>query len=438
MIPIKVFRENPELIKKSQEKRGVAVSLVDEVLKADREWRNSLKLLEKLKHDKNILSDNIKEIKNKKSSQFSSLIKKIKQISSKINGLQKKSDYFLDKRNEIIKKTPNIISKDTPFGKTEKDNKVLRKWGGIFKSKFELKTHSEIAEKLEIADFDTARIVSGSGFVFLKNELALLDFALQKFAIDVMLKEDFELIEPPFMVRKKIIEGSTDLEFFKNMIYKTEGEDLYLIPSAEQSIVALHINKTLKESELPKKYVAFSPCFRKEIGSHGIDTKGLFRMHQFNKIEQVVFCKPPESKKFFDEMMKISEKIVKKLKLPYRVIVICSGDLGSKQAKQQDIELYFPREKKYQEVTSCSNCTYYQATRLNTRYWINDKEGGEKDFVHILNNTALATSRVMRAILEVYQQKDGSVKIPSVLVPYMNGIRKIKGVKKGKNKQHSG
>jgi len=257
----------------------------------------------------------------------------------------------------------------------------------------------------------------------LRDELALLDHALQRFAIDFLMKRGYRLIEPPFMMNKKAYEGATSLEDFEEVMYKIDGEDLYLIATAEHPIAAMFMNETFNEADLPLKIVAFSPCFRKEVGSHGKYTKGLFRMHQFNKVEQFIFCRPEDSWKYFEELQKNCEDIYKALKLPYRVVEMCSAEVGKRAAKQYDVEVYMA-DGKYREIGSNSNCTDYQARRLNIKY--REKEGlPAKGFVHTLNNTALATSRAMLAILENYQQKDGSIKIPAVLQPYMNGLKKI-------------
>ena len=304
-----------------------------------------------------------------------------------------------------------------PVGKDETGNKTVRKHGEIKKPSFELKTHEAIIEKLKLGDFDNAAKVSGRGFYYLFGDLALMELALQKFAIDILTKKGFILIQVPLMLRRKPYEGVTELDNFKTMMYKIEDEDLYLIATSEHAIAARLSGHIFNENELPKKFVGVSPCFRKEIGSHGVDEKGLFRVHQFNKVEQFVFCKQEDSWKIFEELIKNSEELFKKLKLPYRIINICTGDIGEVAAKKYDLEVYMPREKTYKEVVSCSNCTSYQSERLNIKY----QKGREKEYVHTLNCTAIATSRVLRAILENYQQKDGTIKVPAVLVPYMAG-----------------
>lgn len=422
MLDLKFIKDNPELVKENLKKRfqEEKILLVDEILKLYANFRLFKKQLDFLRHKKNLISKEINQLK-KRNIDNKKKLKEAKKLSRHIKETEQKTKLTQEKLKQELINIPNILHASVPKGRDETQNKVIRKWGTIKKPKFKLKSHGELLEKLNQTDFKQAAKVSGAGFVYIKDKVALLDLALQRFAIDYLLKKKFLLVFPPLMLRKKITEDTTDIEAFKNMIYKIENEDLYLIPTSELPLVAMFSNKVLKE--LPIKLVGYSPCFRKEIGSHGVDTKGLFRMHQFNKVEQVILCKPENSWRMFDEMQRYSEEIIQKLKLPYRVVNICSGSLGTKQAKQLDIEIYFPREKKYKEVGSCSNCTSYQATNLNIKY-INKK--GERRYVHTLNNTALATSRIMRAIIENYQQKDGSIKIPAVLQKYMNNLKTIK------------
>ena len=238
-----------------------------------------------------------------------------------------------------------------------------------------------------------------------------MELALVNFAVDSLVKKGYTFVEPPLMLRRKPYEGVTDLKDFETMMYKVEDEDLLLIATSEHPIAAMHMDETLDEKQLPMKFVGFSPCFRKELGSHSIDTRGIFRVHHFNKVEQFIFCKPEDSWQLHEELLKNAEEIFQKLEIPYRVVSISTGDIGTVAAKKYDIEAWFPRENLYREVISCSNCTSYQATRLNIKY----RKGDEKENVHTLNSTAIATSRAIRAIVENYQQKDGSIKVPKVL-----------------------
>jgi len=423
MLDINLIRENPKLVKENLKKRfqDNKIKGVDDLLKKDKEWREIKQKIDDLRHKRNIISQEINQLIKQKQNPKNK-INEVKEIPNKIRDLEKEEDLLKEKINSYLSELPNIIHKSVPTGKTEKDNKVRRKWGKITKLKFKPKTHVEILENLNQADFDVSAEVSGKGFYFLKDKIALLNQALIRFAIDFMYKKKYTYIEPPLMLRKEILSAALDLGELKNSIYNIEEEDLSLIGTSEHSLLALHTKKLIPEQELPKKYFSYTMCFRKEIGAHGINEKGLWRTHQFNKVEQFIFCKPEDSYKYYEELLKNSEDIYKKLKLPYRVLEFCSGDLASWKSKSCDIEIYRPTIKEYGEVGSLSNCTDYQARKLSIRVLRKNKS---KEILHTLNNTAIATSRTMVAILENYQQKDGTVKVPKVLVPYMNGIKEI-------------
>jgi len=277
--------------------------------------------------------------------------------------------------------------------------------------------------------FESSAKVSGKGFYYLKGDLALLNMALVKFAIDFMVKKGYTYIEPPLMLHKDVLSAALDTEEFSKTIYGVKDEDLSLIGTSEYSLLGMHADETFKEKELPKKYFSYTMCFRKEIGSHGINEKGLYRTHQFNKVEQFVFCKPEDSYKYYDEMMNNSVELFKKLEIPTRILEICSGELSTWKAKSADLESWRPTTKAYEEIGSLSNCTDFQSRNLNIRF---QNKNNEISFVHTLNNTVVATSRALVAILENNQQKDGSVKIPKVLWTYMNGKKVIEKVKAGK------
>ncbi|MFH0936383.1 MAG: serine--tRNA ligase [Candidatus Woesearchaeota archaeon] len=423
MLDIKLIRENPSLVKENIKKKfqNEKLSLIDKVIKLDEEWREVKKELDDLRHERNSISEQINQAK-KQNKPLEPLFKKAKEIPKRITELEHKENEFDLEIKRIMLQIPNIISKKTPIGKDTSKNKVIRKWGKIPKFNFSIKTHVELTENLKIADFDASSRVSGNGFYYLKNELAFLNQALIRFAIDFMRNKKYIYIETPLMLNQKSIYASMDKKAIEDSVYSIQGEDLHLIGTAEQSILAMHSGQTILESELPKKYFSYSMCFRKEIGAHGINEKGLWRTHQFNKVEQFIFCKPQESEKLYDELLKNSEEILKKLNLPYRVLEICSGDLADWKYRSADLEVYRPTTKEYGEVMSLSNCTDYQARKLNIKCI--DKKGNKRN-LHTLNDTALATSRIMVAILENYQQKDGSIKIPTVLQKYMNSLKKI-------------
>ena len=423
MLDIKFIRENPDIVKENIKKKfqDNKIALVDEIIEKDKKWRELKAEIDNLRAKRNKLSLEINSLKKQKKD-IKLLLKEAKSIPDKIAELENKTQILHNSIIEIQKEIPNIMHNSVPIGKDASENKVIKEFGNIPVFKFPVKNHVELIENLGLADFEASAEVSGKGFYYLKNELALLNQALIRFTIDFMTKKKYEYIETPLMLNEKSIYASMSKEEIKNSVYSIKGEDLNLIGTSEQSLLAMHSGDVIKEEDLPKKYFSYSMCFRKEIGSHGINEKGLWRTHQFNKIEQFIFCRPEDSYKYYNELLENSEELYKKLKIPYQVLEMCSGDLASWKAKSCDIEAYRPTTKKYEEVGSLSNCADYQAKRLNIKVL---RKNGTKEVLHTLNNTAIATSRAMVVILENNQQKDGSIKIPNVLVNYMNGIKKI-------------
>ncbi len=421
MLDVNYIRENPQIVKENIKKRNKPelIKLVDDFLKANKDWKLEKQKNDDLRHRRNKVSEeiNLAKKQNKDASKF---IKEAKDIPQKLAESDKKIAGFQDQINFCLMRIPNLMHASVPVGKDGNDNVEIKKIGKPKKFDFELLTHTELAEKLGMADFDQGREVSGQGFNYIFGPLAMLDNALQRYGVDFITKKGFKLVVPPMLLNRETLSGAVDLSAFEEVIYKVENENLYLIGTAEHALVSMLKNKTLRKEDLPLKICAVTPCFRKEIGGHGVDTKGLFRMHQFNKVEQVVYTTPEDSFHMLEDMQKITEEFFESLEIPFRVIEICSGDLGGKFAKQYDIEAWFPRQNSYKEVTSAGNCTDYQARRLNINY--QTSEG--KRVVHILNNTMVATSRAMVAILENYQNKDGSVTVPKVLQKYL-GFKKI-------------
>jgi len=315
---------------------------------------------------------------------------------------------------------PNIIHKSVPIGKDSSENVERKKIGKPLVPKYEILHHAEFAEKIGGVDFDTARETSGKGFFYLKGQLAILSSAMLNLAKDYMIKQGYEYIEPPLMIRKKVVEGVMSQKEIEDMMYKIEGEDLYLIATSEYPLVGMYMEKILQKSQIPQKITGFSPCFRKEIGAHGIEEKGFYRLHQFYKQEMVVICEPEDSYKFYDEMLKHTLSVMKALEIPVRVLECCSGDLADLKAKSCDVEAWSPRQKKYFEAGSLTNMEEAQARRLNIK--INGAKGNY--FAHTLNNTVLANPRTMIALMENHQQKDGSIKVPKALWKY-TGFKKI-------------
>ena len=423
MIDIKLLRENPELIKENIRRKGQTekLKLVDEIAKKDLEWRKLKGEADALRAERNKVSAEINQAK-KEGKDATAFLKRAKEIPDKIDKKEAGMLQLEEGIAEILKKLPNIMSKEVPTGKDATENPTIKTGGKIPKFDFQPKTHVELIEALGLADFDASARVSGNGFYYLKGGLALLNQALIRFAIDFMAKRGYTYIETPLMLNEKSIYASMDRVAIEQSVYSIKGEDLNLIGTAEQSLLAMHSGQLINESELPKKYFSYSMCFRKEVGAHGINEKGLWRTHQFNKVEQFIFCKPEDSERLYSELMKNSEEILQALELPYRIIDICTGDLADWKYRSADLEVYRPTTKEYGEVMSLSNCTDYQARKLGIRC-IDTK--GERRVLHTLNNTALATSRAMVVILENYQQKDGSVVIPKVLRPYMAGIERL-------------
>ncbi len=427
MIDIKLIRENPGLVKENIKKKfqNKKLGLVDEVKKLDEEWRKLKYKEDSLRSGRNKISEQINKLK-KQGKNTKQEIKKAKEIPGKIEKIQEKRRKLETKIREIMYQIPNIIHKSVPVGKDESENKVIKKVGKIRKFNFPVKNHVELLENLDAVDFDASAETSGKGFYYHKNELAILNQAMLQFVINFMLKKGYIFIEPPLIVKKEVCEAAEDFEAFKTKLYKIDGENLYLIPTSEHAILGMLTGKTILEEKLPLKLFGYSMCFRKEIGSHGINEKGLWRTHQFNKVEQFVFCKPGDSPKYYDELQKNAEEIYQALEIPYRIFECCSGDLSDWKVKSSDLEAYRPTTKEYGEVGSLSNCGDYQARDLNIK-GLNKK--GERYILHTLNNTALASSRAMVALIENNQQKDGSIKIPKVLWKY-TGFKEIKPKKK--------
>jgi len=429
MLDIKLIRENPKAVENSLKKRGdqERLKVLSSLIEDDKKYRELLQEVEKLKHDRNIISEEVAKLK-KEGKDASKKIKEAAEIPERIKKLEEQIVALKSRIDLSLFRIPNMLHESVPIGKDDSDNVEVRKWGKPPKFNFEPKSHLEILENLGMIDAESAGRVSGSLFYFYKGPIVFLDFALQRFALDNMMKKGFQIIYPPFMVNRKVYDGMIgDPTDFAEASYKVEGEELYLIPTAEYPLGGMYIDQVINQKDLPLKLCGVSSCFRREVGTHGKFSKGLFRMHQFNKVEMIVICLPEESWEFLEKMQKFCEDIYQQLGLHYRVVNVCTGDIGVKAAKRYDTEVWMA-DGKFREIGSNSNCTDYQARSLNIKY--REKEGqAPKGFVHILNNTVLATSRTMLAILEQFQQKDGTVLIPKVLWPYMSGIKKLEKIK---------
>ncbi len=424
MLDIKLVRENPEIVQKNLQKRGdpEKLEMLNNLINYDKKWRNLLVQANELRHKRKKITTEVANLK-KQNIDASKQIEMAKHIPQQIKKLEIQVAKYRENADILLMKLPNLLHESVPFGKDESDNVVEKLIGKPPKFGFKPKSHVEIASDLGLIDFEHAAKVSGHGFYYLKGDLARLDFAIMTYTIDFLRDRDYTLVEPPLMMHRKPYLGVTDLEFFGDQLYKIENDDLYLIATSEHPMAAINMDEVILQKDLPIKYVGISPCFRKEVGTHGKYTKGLFRVHQFNKIEQFIFCLPEDSWKFHEELQKNSEDLYNSLGLHYRVVNVCTGDIGIIAAKKYDIEVWMADDS-YREAGSNSNCTDYQARRLNIKY--REKEGQSPvGFVHTLNNTAIATSRTLIAILEQNQQKDGTVLIPDVLRQLMGDKERL-------------
>ncbi len=425
MLDIKLIRENPEQVKANLEKRGNPENLrmLQELIEADKQWREDLTKLNDLRHGRKVCTQEIATLKKaKQDAQVQ--VEKAKAVDAEITAREKEVVVLEQKTHDFLMKLPNLLHETVPFGTSDADNVEVKKWGNISQFAFAPKSHIDLALNLDIVDIERAGKVAGARFFYFKGLGVLLDYALMNFAMETLAGKGYTLIEPPYLMKREPYEGVTSLGDFADVLYKVENEDLYLIATSEHPMAAMYMNETIKQENLPLKLAGVSACFRKEAGAHGKDTRGIFRTHQFNKIEQFIFCTPEDSWKMHEELRENCEEILQKLELPYHIVNVCTGDIGTVAAKKYDFEAWMPAQGCYREVISCSNCTDYQSRRLGIRY--REKEGAPpKGFVHTLNSTAIATGRTIVAILENCQQEDGSIVIPKVLRKYMGDIEKI-------------
>ena len=418
MLDIKFIRQNPDKVKQGCQKKQIKVD-VDLILKKDEERRNVIQKVESLRAEQNKISELVSKEKDDKKKK--ELITKGRDFGSQVKEIEESLKQINQELDRLLRQVPNLPFDEVPVGKDDSENKVLKRVGELPKFNFEPKDHLSMGEDLDLIDTQRAAKTSGSRFGFLKNEIAMMEFALIKFALDILKKEGFSLIIPPVMLKTEMMEGMGYVERGGEEIYLLEKDNLYLIGTSEQILGPMHAGETFELKDLPRRYVGFSSCFRREAGSYGKDTKGILRVHQFDKLEMFSFCEPEKSRGEHELMLSIEEKLMQQLKLPYRVIDICTGDLGDPAAKKYDIEAWMPSQNKYRETHSTSNCTDFQARRLNIRF---KNQDGKLEFVHMLNGTALAMGRIIIAIMENYQQKDGSIIVPKVLQKYL-GIKKI-------------
>ncbi len=425
MLDIKLFRENPEIVLESEKKRFRDNDYAEKVIEYDRLWRESESKLNTLRQEKNKLSKSFKQAKQ--DGNIDEVISKSKAVAEEIKELTAKGEEYKRLREEYRYKVGNIIDEDVPISDTEDDNQIIKEFGKKPSFDFEPLNHVDLIEKINGADIETAANVSGARFYYLKEDILFLNLALIQFALNELRSEKYIPLQTPFFVKGEVAAETSELGEFEETLYKIEGDDLYLIATAEQTLAALHRDEIIRPEELPLKYCGLSTCFRKEAGSHGKDTLGIFRVHQFEKIEQFIFSNPEDSKNAHKELLEMTERIYQKLEIPYHIVSIVSSALNDNAAIKYDLEAWFPGSKAYRELVSCTNCTDYQARKTKTR--VGKAGSGDAQILHTLNSTAIATERTICCILENYQQKDGSIKIPEVLIPYMNGKTEIKAEK---------
>lgn len=422
MLDLKFIRDDSERVRKNLDARGETFDL-EGLLRTDQDRRRSAGEVEQLKHRRNTASNEITRLK-KAGQSADGLIAEMKEVSDRIAELDERMRGLEEQLKERLLFLPNLLHESVPAGKDEKDNREVRRWGSPPRFEFTPRPHWELGETLAILDFERAARVTGARFAFYKGAGARLERALINFMLDLHTRENgYEEILPPFMVNRASMIGTGQLPKFEEDLFRLRDEDYYLIPTAEVPVTNFHREEILEEEQLPISYAAFTPCFRREAGSYGKDTRGLIRQHQFNKVELVKLTTAERSYADLERLLDNAEEVLRRLNIPYRVMVLCAGDTGFASAKTYDIEVWLPGQNVYREISSCSNFETFQARRAGIRY--RGKGGKKTEFVHTLNGSALAVGRTVVALLENYQREDGSVVIPEVLRPYMGGLEAI-------------
>ncbi len=425
MLTTKYVRDNLEAIEQSLKKRKSDYP-IGKLLKLDKEWRKDKTRLQELQEKRNKVSIEVSELK-KKGMDIKGKVGSLGYLKEQMEELEKGVAKYEQEIDKLLWNLPNILDSSVPEGAPPGGNVVLKKWGTI--KPRNVPVHEEILSKLDLLDMDRAGKTAGSRFYFMKGDLVLLELSLLRFTLDFLGERGYTPVLPPFMLKERYYRGTAPLATFEDALYRVAEskeaeknkelehveEELFLIGTAEHALAAMHAEELFSASELPKKYAGISPCFRREAGAHGKDTKGIFRVHQFDKVEQFVYCTKEDEQKYFDEILKNSEDIWKALNIPYRLVLLCSGDTGHQMSKTIDIECYMPGQKAYRELGSCSSAATWQSMRLNVKY----DEKGERKYVYTLNNTGISAQRALVCIIENYTNEDGTITVPDVLVPYM-------------------
>ncbi len=415
MLDPKLLRENPEVIKKMLEARALNFPL-DDLITMDQNRRNLITSTDELRKKRNEISLEIARRK-KIGEDSSNLISTMKNVSEDLERLEEIQIKNETNFTKLSLRLPNLISDLVPIGKDETANKEVRKWGKIPVFDFKVRDHIELTQSLDLVDLERAAKVAGSRFYYLKNQLVKLNQSLLQFALEFLSQKEYTAIQTPYLINKKSMEGAIIAEDFEDVIYKVEGEEMYLIGTSEHAVVSMYTDEILDGKKLPMRFAGISPCFRKEAGAHGRDQKGIFRVHQFEKVEQFVFTRPEDSSAEHERMLDIVEEFYQKIELPYRIILLSSGDLGKVSAMTYDLEAWMAGQNNYREIVSCSNCLDFQARRLKIRF--RDKTDEQPKYLHTLNSTLVATTRTIVAILENFQTKDGHIVVPRALQKYV-------------------
>ena len=415
MLDPKILRENPDKIRKMLKDRGLEYNL-DGLIQLDKQRRNLIMETDEFRKKRNEISIEIGK-KKKDGQDPSALLDEMKKVSTQLEELESKQNTVESDYAKLAYTVPNLIHETVPIGADATNNQEVRTWGKIPKLDFKIQDHVDFSVNSDLVDLERASKVAGARFYFLKNDLVRLNQALIQFGLEFLDEKNYKLVQPPYMINKKSMEGAIIAEDFENVIYKVQDEDLYLIGTSEHALAAMHSGEILDGKALPIRYAGISPCFRKEAGAHGKDQKGIFRVHQFEKIEQFVFSRPEDSWKEHEKMISVAEEFYQKLGIPYKVMLLSSGDMGKISAKTFDIEAWMHGQNAFREIVSCSNCLDYQARRLKIRF--RDKTNEQTQYVHTLNSTLVATSRTLVAIMENFQTKDGHITVPEVLQKYV-------------------
>ena len=421
MLDPKLIKEKPQIILDMLKARHVDFDL-DALVEFDQKRREFIIKTDELRKKKNQVGIQISQ-KKKAGENTTQILNEMTQVSAELAKLESEQETIENTYSRLALTIPNLVHESVPVGVDESANKEMRKWGNIPNFDFKINDHIDISENLDLVDLERAAKVAGARFYFLKNDLVRLNQSLIHFALDFLAKKEYSLIQPPYMINRESMEGAVIAEDFEDVIYKVEEEDLYMIGTSEHAMAAMHSKEIIEGKDLPIRYAGVSPCFRKEAGAHGRDQKGIFRVHQFDKVEQFVFSRPEDSWNEHEKMLAIAEEFYQKLEIPHKVMLLSTGDMGKVSAKTYDIEAWMAGQNAYREIVSCSNCLDYQARRLKIRF--RDKTNEDTQYVHTLNSTLVATTRVLVSIMENFQTKDGHIRIPQILQSYMGNQKEI-------------